>query len=153
MSSALTADATATATIVVRRKIAASPDELFDAWIDPQALALWMRPTGIRRTTATTDARVGGRYEILMEGERETYPHHGVYRTIDRPRRLVFTWVSQGTNGRETLVTVDFVPQGALTEVVITHEQLPDGASASHTEGWTSALARLAERGASVTSP
>lgn len=153
MNTALKADATATATIVVRRKIAATPEELFDAWLDPQALALWMRPTGIRRTTATNDARVGGRYEILMEGDQASYPHHGVYRTIDRPRRLAFTWVSKGTLGRESLVTVDFVPQGALTEVVITHEQLPDGASASHTEGWTSALARLAERGASGTSP
>ena len=136
--------------LVVRRTIAAGAEELFDAWLDPQALAIWMRPTGIRRTTATTDARVGGRYEILMEGDQTTHPHHGVYRLIDRPRRLVFTWISKATEGRETLVTVDFQPHGDLTEVVITHERLPDGASASHTEGWTSALARLADRGASA---
>jgi uncharacterized protein YndB with AHSA1/START domain len=149
MNTALKADAAAHAAVVVRRTIAASAAELFDAWLDPQALAIWMRPTGIRRTTATTDARVGGRYEILMEGEQTTYPHQGVYRLIDRPRRLVFTWISDATESRETLVTVDFQPQGELTEVVITHERLPDGAGASHTEGWTSALARLAEHGPS----
>ncbi len=153
MNTVLKADAAAPVTVVVRRTIAASAAELFDAWLDPQALAIWMRPTGIRRTTATTDARVGGRYEILMEGEQTTHPHHGVYRLIDRPRRLVFTWISNATDSRETLVTVDFQPQGELTEVVVTHERLSDEASASHTEGWTSALARLADRGSSATTP
>jgi uncharacterized protein YndB with AHSA1/START domain len=153
MNTALQADVPAPAIVVVRRPIAASPAELFDAWLDPQALATWMRPSGIRRTTATTDARVGGRYEILMEGEQTTYPHHGVYRLIDRPRRLVFTWISGATEGRETLVTVDFLPRGDLTEVVVTHERLPEGAGESHIEGWTSALARLAEPGAGATSP
>jgi uncharacterized protein YndB with AHSA1/START domain len=153
MNTALRADAAAPVAVVVRRRIAASPAELFDAWLDPQALAIWMRPSGIRRTTATSDARVGGRYEILMEGEQTTHPHHGVYRLIDRPRRLVFTWISNATEGRETLVTVDFQPHGELTEVVVTHERLPEGASASHTEGWTSALARLADRGSSANPP
>jgi len=153
MNTALEADAVAAATVVVRRTIAASPTELFDAWLDPQALAIWMRPTGIRRTTAKTDARVGGRYEILMEGDQTTHPHHGVYQLIDRPRRLVFTWVSNATEGRETRVTVDFRPHGESTEVVVTHERLPDAASASHTEGWTSALARLADRGPGARSP
>ena len=134
-------------TVVVRRRIAASPDQLFDAWLDPQALAVWMRPRGIRRTTATADGRVGGCYEIIMEGDGKTYPHYGVYRVIDRPRRLAFTWTSPATERRETLVTVDFVPCGDLTEVVITHERLPDGACESHTEGWTTALERLAELG------
>jgi uncharacterized protein YndB with AHSA1/START domain len=151
MNTALKAEAPAI--VVVRRTIAATAAELFDAWLDPQALAVWMRPTGIRRTTATTDARVGGRYEILMEGEQTMHPHHGVYQLIDRPHRLAFTWNSNATEGRETLVTVDFAPRGDLTEVVVTHERLPEGASASHTEGWTSALARLAEHGASETSP
>jgi uncharacterized protein YndB with AHSA1/START domain len=149
MNTALEADAAAPATVVVRRTIAASPAELFDAWLDPQALAIWMRPSGIRRTTATADARVGGRYEIIMQGDQTTHPHHGIYQLIDRPRRLVFTWISNATAGRETLVTVDFHPRGESTEVVITHERLPEGASESHTEGWTSALARLADRGSS----
>ena len=149
MNTVLEAEAAASVTVVVRREIAASPAELFDAWLDPQALAIWMRPAGIQRTTAKTDARVGGRYEILMEGDQTTYPHHGVYRLIERPRRLVFTWNSEATDGRESLVTVDFLPQGASTEVVVTHERLPQGSGESQTEGWTSALARLAERGTS----
>ena len=106
-----------------------------------------MRPNGIRHTSAKADARVGGSYEIIMRGDEKTYSHHGVYRVIDRPRRLVFTWISHGTEGCETLVTVDFLPRDRRTEVVVTHEQLPEGARESHDKGWTSGLERLAEFG------
>jgi uncharacterized protein YndB with AHSA1/START domain len=133
--------------VVVRRTIAASPEELFDAWLDAEALGTWMRPTGIRHTSAKTEPRVGGSYEIIMQGEEKTYPHHGVYQVIDRPRRLVFTWLSHATEGATSLVTVDFLPVGERTEVVVTHEQLPDGARESHTNGWTGGLERLAEYG------
>ncbi|MEO6186011.1 MAG: SRPBCC domain-containing protein, partial [Steroidobacteraceae bacterium] len=131
--------------LVVRRTIAASPEEIFDAWLDPAALGIWMRPNGIRHTSAKVDARVGGGYEINMQGDENTYAHSGVYRVIDRPRRLVFTWVSQGTERCETLVTVEFLQRDQRTEVVVTHEQLPAGARESHSKGWTSGLERLAE--------
>jgi uncharacterized protein YndB with AHSA1/START domain len=135
----------ATATAAVRRTIAATAEDLFDAWLDPQAMSIWMRPGSIQSTTATVDARVGGRYEVVMRSATETYPHTGVYRVIDRPRRLVFTWLSRGTEQKDSLVTVDFIVRGEGTEVVVTHEQLPEGARLSHNDGWTSALYRLEE--------
>ena len=137
--------AISTAAVVVRRTIAASAEELFDAWLDPQAMAVWMRPGSILRTEASVDPRVGGGYKIVMHSATETYPHTGAYRVIDRPRRLVFTWISRGTEQQETLVTVDFVARGERTEVVVTHELLSDSARPSHTEGWSSALERLEE--------
>ena len=133
----------APAVLVVRRTIAASAEELFDAWLDPEALALWMRPGDIRSTVAVVDARVGGRYEIVMKGDENTYPHTGIYQVINRPRRLVFTWNSRGTQEKDSLVTVDFLPRGAATEVVITHERLPGDSVTAHNRGWTSALEKL----------
>ena len=135
--------AIAAAAIVVRRTIAAPAAELFDAWLDPEAMAIWMRPGSIQTTTATVDPKVGGRYDIVMQSATETYPHTGVYRVIDRPRRLVFTWLSRGTEQRESVVTVDFIARGAATEVVVTHELLSESAQPSHINGWTSALERL----------
>src|SRR4030095_3432729 len=85
--------ATAPTAVVVRRTIAASAEDLVDDWLDPAALAVWMRPGGINKTTASVDARVGGRYEIIMQGDA-TYPHTGEDRVIDRPKRLVFTSIS-----------------------------------------------------------
>ena len=133
------------AAVVVRRTIAASAEELFDAFLDPQALAAWMRPGTIRSTIAHVEPRVGGRYEIIMQAESGPLPHTGVYRVIDRPKRLVFTWQSIGTGHKETLVTVDFLGAGASTEVVVTHEQLPESARPSHARGWTSGLEHLDE--------
>lgn len=132
-------------TVTVRRTIAASAEELFDAWLDPQSLAAWMRPGTIKRTSATVDAREGGAYEIVMQGDEAPIVHTGVYRLIDRPKRLVFTWKSPGTLQTDSLVTVDFRCVDRSTEVIVTHEQLPESALPSHTSGWTRALERLNE--------
>jgi uncharacterized protein YndB with AHSA1/START domain len=133
------------AAVVVRRTIAASAEDLFDAWLDPEALAAWMRPGTIRSAVANIEPRVGGRYQIVMQGESGPIPHTGVYRVIDRPKRLVFTWQSPHTGPDETLVTVDFLKAGRATEVVVTHEQLPESARPSHARGWTSGLEHLDE--------
>jgi len=135
----------ASAAVVVRRVIAASAEDLFDAWLDPEALAQWMRPGTINSTVARVEPRVGGTYEITMQGQSGLIVHKGVYRHIERPTRLVFTWISGPTEFKETLVTVDFVRVDKRTEVIVTHEQLPESAMPSHRNGWTSGLEHLDE--------
>ncbi|MBK5259124.1 MAG: SRPBCC domain-containing protein [Thermoanaerobaculia bacterium] len=130
--------------LVVRRTIPASAEELFDAWLDPKSLALWMTPMdGMTPATVRNDPRVGGEYEIIMHAPGHDYPHRGNYRVIDRPRRLAFTWLSDATGDRETVVTVEFVPRGAKTEVVLTHAGLDDDAQTKHTQGWSGVLEKL----------
>lgn len=132
--------------ITVRRTIEASAEEIFDAWLDAESLAAWMQPGEVLRTTARTDARVGGDYEVVMHTPSERILHRGTYQVIERPRRLVFTWISPATEQRESLVRVELEPRGSATEVVVTHERLPEREATSHTEGWTDALALLAKR-------
>lgn len=74
--------------------------------------------------------------------------HEGVYRVIDRPRSLAFTWVS-GPAGN-TLVTVDFEEVGpAETLLTLKHERFDtDNARDNHQRGWSmilDALARVME--------
>lgn len=133
--------------VIVRREIEAPADELFDAWLDPASLAEWMRPGDISRSAARVDPKIGGAFEIVMHNAEGSLVHSGVYRIIDRPRRLVFTWISPGTKQTESLVTVDFHAGRRTTEIVLTHEQLPaDNAVQPHTKGWTRILELLALR-------
>ncbi|HEX4328134.1 MAG TPA: SRPBCC domain-containing protein [Burkholderiales bacterium] len=140
-------------TVIVRRRIAASAQELFDAWLDPAALAQWFRPeaSGSMLSTVTVDARVGGGFDIVMhipsrscEGGTAGPPHHfGIYQVIEAPRRLVFTWNSYHDGQTDSLVTVEFHPEGKITEVVITHERLPEDRRDGHAAGWTELLGSL----------
>lgn len=139
--------------LVVRREIEASAEELFDAWLDPESLSRWMlccpAATSARDSSVKVDARVGGAFEIVMHEGRADHPHRGTYQEIDRPRRLSFTWISEATGQRETLVTVEFRAgsRARHTEIVLTHEGLQDAAArANHDQGWTVIFDNLAAR-------
>jgi uncharacterized protein YndB with AHSA1/START domain len=136
----------ATEALVVKRVIAASPEILYDAWTDPEALAVWMRPGGGTHTDVTADVRVGGEFTKTMHSETSSVFHRGTYLELDRPRRLSFTWQSRYTDELETVVTVDFVPVESGTEVVITHAGLPHlVAVEDHSGGWGDCLVALDE--------
>lgn len=133
--------------IVVRREIKAPAADLFDAWLDPELLAQWMCPGDFAPARVSNDPRVGGTFEISMQSAcGDGILHTGVYRKIDRPNVLVFTWISVHTQERESLVTVAFKSRGEQsTEIVITHEMLPDAdAARKHAGGWGSLLEKLA---------
>ncbi len=132
--------------IMVRREIKAPAADLFDAWLDPELLAQWMRPGDFAPARVKNDPRVGGAFEISMQSAcGDGILHTGIYRKIDRPKVLVFTWISVHTQERESLVTVAFNARGNSTEIVITHEMLPDAdAAGKHAGGWGSLLEKLA---------
>jgi len=130
----------------VRREIEASAEELFDAWLDPASLAVWMRPGGILSSTAKVDPYEGGAFEIVMHSAEGPIIHTGSYRVIDRPRRLVFTWISPATGQTETLVSVEFHAGYRTTEIVVVHEKSPPDAFYSYTKGWRDAIKLLAQK-------
>ena len=138
-----------TDSITVRREIAATAEELFDAWLDVESLAEIMRPDCKDRATVTADARVGGTFEIMMHKESASYPHSGTYLVIDRPHVLEFTWISHATGNAATKVRVEFHVMSTdrdnpKTEVVLRHHLLPGEAAArAHTGGWTDILQLL----------
>jgi uncharacterized protein YndB with AHSA1/START domain len=136
----------------VSRTIRADPDTLFRAWTDPRELMHWWRQEGDgwAFAGASIDLRVGGRYRLGMTGpDGKTHVAVGIYREIQRPVRLVFTWNWEDPTNRvgDTLVSVDFKDAGDnQTEVVVTHERFADaGRMGRHEQGWTELL-RLLER-------
>jgi uncharacterized protein YndB with AHSA1/START domain len=130
--------------LVVRRIIHASREEIFDMWTRAENLRRWMRPPRASGASAESDPRVGGRYRIVMHGDRD-YDHHGEYLVVDRPSKLSFTWISEGSRYQTSVVTVEFFDRGSgQTELVLTHERLPEEEIGRHIEGWTEILGELA---------
>ena len=127
------------------RLLPASPERVFDAWTDPESVAVWMCDGTTTVASVELDVRVGGQFRVVMRGTESDHVHSGEYREIRRPDRLVFTWTSSGTEGKETLVTLDFVARGKGTELRLTHELLPSqDAADKHQGGWTSIFDKLA---------
>jgi uncharacterized protein YndB with AHSA1/START domain len=136
--------------IVVERDLAAGAAEVFAAWADAEGMRSWMCP-GVDMTHAEVeiDFRVGGRFRIVMRGER-AYAHSGEYLEIDPPRRLVFSWISEFLPPAEasTRVTITIDPAGSdRCRLRLVHELPPSSGSYSgHPEGWRTILEKLGRR-------
>ena len=132
--------------LVIRKLIPASREEAFDAWSDPAGMRQWMCPGNVTSAETQIDFRVGGSYRILMKGPTEDFDHTGKYVAIERPSKLIFTWISKGTDMTETLVTVELKDRGGKTEMTLTHERFPSAGSVGrHKGGWSQIADRLAE--------
>lgn len=126
----------------IRRVVSATREEAYDAWADPKSFQQWFMGS-IRDWSYEQDVRVGGRFEIMMKHEGEDMPHHGEYKVLDRPNQIQFTWASKNTNNKETLVTIEFLPNGDGTEVVLTHSALPGEFVEPHIQGWTQFVEKM----------
>ncbi|UJR84652.1 SRPBCC family protein [Sandaracinus amylolyticus] len=132
--------------LVVTRVLPAPIARVFDAWTRSETLARWFTCTPAWDATAESDLRVGGRYRVVMrEGARVAGVAYGEYLEVDPPRRLVFTWSSEGNAPVQgSVVTVELEPLGAHTRLTLTHDLDPSSAvGRAHARGWDGTLARL----------
>ncbi len=136
----------------IERRLNAEPDRVFAAWIEPDQMAEWFGPGNMTIPHSSADARVGGAWSVTMrnEGGHERIVG-GVYREIDRPKRLVFTWgwLVDGQPGKETEVAVDFIADGDGTLMRLTQRGFDTAENRDmHNKGWSysfDGLARLVE--------
>jgi uncharacterized protein YndB with AHSA1/START domain len=128
--------------ISVTRTIPAAAEKVFDVWLDPKSPGgLWF---GVERVIL--NPVVDGLFYHAVKHEGRTWPHYGRFLRVDRPRLVEFTWVSEGTRGIETVVTVTLEPRGDETEVTLRHSGLADDdMGCKHKDGWSFVLSALAE--------
>lgn len=144
--------------LTFRQTFHAPPEAVFAAFVSAEALKEWWSPEGYAAVEVQVDARVGGRYSVVMRSHAgsDTVYVRGVYREISRARRLVFThrfehrgssvpFARLGLAGHETLVTVEFIARGEMTEMVLVQEQIPTPEAEQMLQvGWQGILANLA---------
>ena len=133
--------------VQLRRRVKATAEEIFELWTKPDLMARWMSPfPGAVDCKASCDFRPGGSYSLFMSSGEASREVTGTYVQIDRPRKLVFTWMGPLTNHVNTLVTLELNPLGDETDLVLTHERLPTQAMhEGHTKGWGHILDHLTE--------
>ena len=129
-------------TLVLRRTFEASRERVFRAWITPRALEQWLRPRGKSITVRSLDAREGGSFHFELEDGSSLI---GTYLQVVPPEKLVYTWIGGAAQSIKTVVTLDFLDHGPVTELVLTHEGLNTEAIRALVEGgWPSLLDALA---------
>jgi uncharacterized protein YndB with AHSA1/START domain len=132
--------------LTLKRRINAAPAKVYQAWTDPQKMMRWYAPANAKTWAAETDARVGGRFRVLMRtADGEQHDVSGVYREVVPDEKLVFTWQWRSKPEWESLVTVTLKRDGDATILTLIHEQLPNEAERDgHRTGWTGAIEKLA---------
>ena len=132
----------------IERAFEAPRARIFQIWTDPAAIRKWF-VYGARvhwSQDPIVDAKPGGHYSWSVVGDgddHEVFTFHGIYREVEWGKKLVFGWQWQslpidGVEGPgNTLVTIQFLQQGASTKVVLTHSGLPsEAARDAHNKGW-----------------
>jgi uncharacterized protein YndB with AHSA1/START domain len=130
---------------VVRRRIRATREELFDAWTDQEGMRQWMCPGDVVSADVRLDARVGGKMHIIMQSPTATFEHTGEFQVVERPSKLAFTWTADNMDGQITLVTVEFLAlSNSETELILTHERIPrKEVTDRYQSGWAKVVSTL----------
>jgi uncharacterized protein YndB with AHSA1/START domain len=136
--------------IRVTHRFEAAPERVFDAWVTPETIAVWMAAPALKMMGTQdemlrieADARVGGRFSFMVRRQGQELDHVGEYLEVDRPRRLVFTWGVVGWPGSST-VSLDLVPDGTGTLLTLTATGVAPEYQARTEQGWTAILEGVA---------
>ena len=140
--------------ITVSRVIEASPERVYEAFLDPDQLAQWLPPTGFSAEVHHLEPEVGGTFRITFTGETEAlaaYGHSfgGTYLELVPGERIVHTDEFETDDPEmagEMTVTITFEAVDGGTEITVTQAGIPEAIPPSDAnEGWNDSLGNLAE--------
>ncbi len=133
-------------TIVQEITINAPADRIFEALINPAQRVQWWGAKGrFEATHMDSDLRPGGQWSMRgTGGGGKPFTVSGVYRAVERPRLLVFTWLpSWQGDSTESLVRWELDEKNGVTLVRLTHSGLVTEASRAVHRGWPQILVWL----------
>jgi uncharacterized protein YndB with AHSA1/START domain len=136
-------------TIKLHRVLRASPEKIYRAFLDADALAKWLPPNGFTCKVHHQDAKVGGTYKMSFTNFTTGKSHSfgGKYLELVPHERIRYTDKFDDPNlPGELRVTVTLKKVSCGTELNIVQEGVPDviPAEACHL-GWQESLAQLAK--------
>ncbi len=117
----------------VRRELQARPEQVYLAFTTQ-----WERWFA-RPGTARIQASIGQPFFFETQFGDQRHPHYGRFLRLLPPRLAELTWVTgaKGTDGAETVLTVEIAAKGAGSSVTLTQAGFYSAAAAKqHEEAW-----------------
>lgn len=140
-------NASATNTIRLHRVLRATPDRIYNAFLNPAAIAKWLPPNGYTCTVHELDAREGGSYRMAFTDISTGHSHvfGGIYRELKPGAMLRYTdTVEDPALSGEMQTTVTLTAVSCGTEVHIVQEGVPAALPAESCYlGWQQSLVLL----------
>lgn len=135
-------------TIRLHRVLATSPEKVYRAFIEADALAKWLPPNGFTCTVHNLEAKVGGTFKMSFRNFTTGNSHSfgGEYLELVPGERVRYTDKFDDPNlPGEMQVTVTLKKVSVGTELNITQEGVPDVIPAEACYlGWQESLRSLA---------
>lgn len=129
--------------VTVHRVVKLLPSKLYKAWTIQ--LDLWLAAPG--SFLGKPEPNTPFYFETSYLGIR--HPHYGRFLHLEEPERIEMTWITGegGTEGTETVLTVELSPHENGTFLRLTHAGFPhEAARRRHEDAWSTVLEQLEER-------
>jgi uncharacterized protein YndB with AHSA1/START domain len=138
-----------TGTVRLHRVLATTPEKVYRAFIEADAMAKWLPPNGFTASVHQLDARVGGTHRMSFRNFTTGHSHSfgGTYLELSPGKCLRYTdkFEDPALPG-EMQVTVKLTKVSVGTEISIVQEGLPDAIPVEACYlGWQESLRNLAK--------
>ena len=113
-----------TETFTVTRTIAASPEQVWEAWTRPEQFAVWFGTDAVEVQDVTLDARAGGTLSFVMKlPDGNTIDWRGEYSEVIPPRSLAFTLTDSPGEDAGVPIVAEFTAVDGGTRLSITQDR------------------------------
>ena len=131
----------------VERLLDGTPDEIYDAFVDPDAMLEWYQDNpGWNVEVRACDVRVGGTTIVAFGPGEGPFTEDMTYTVVEPGRKLVYNerFGFPDGSGYDTVVTITFEPQDGKTLMTIVQTGFPSTAERDgHQNGWPGFVDRL----------
>jgi uncharacterized protein YndB with AHSA1/START domain len=135
-------------TIQLHRVLRATPEKIYRAFLDADALVKWLPPHGFAGKVHHLEARVGGTYKMSFTnfGTGTSHSFGGTYLELKPNERIRHTDQFEAGLAGEMETTITLRPVFCGTELNITQDGLPEGIPVEACYlGWQESLTLLAQ--------